>query len=59
AAIRGDFNLDGLRNGDDISGMVAALLGDTSLAPCADLSTPLGVVDAADAAAFVSILVGP
>ncbi|HRW53998.1 MAG TPA: matrixin family metalloprotease [Phycisphaerae bacterium] len=59
AAIRGDFNLDGLRNGDDISGMVAALLGDASLAPCADLATPLGVVDAMDAAAFVSILVGP
>ncbi|MCB9852406.1 MAG: matrixin family metalloprotease [Phycisphaerales bacterium] len=59
AGILADFNLDGVRDGLDVNGMVLALLGDSSLMPCADLAAPMGTVDAADLAAFVSLLVGP
>lgn len=59
AGILADFNLDGVRDGLDVGGMVLALLGDTSLTPCADLAAPIGVVDAADLTAFVGLLVAP
>lgn len=59
AAIRGDFNLDGFRNGLDVSGMVAALLGDASLVGCADLAAPQGAIDLDDLEAFVSVLTAP
>lgn len=59
AGLRGDFNLDGLIDGQDIHGMVQAYLGDSSLAPCADLAVPAGVVDSDDVTAFVGLLVAP
>jgi hypothetical protein len=59
AATRGDFNLDDLIDGRDIGGMAAALLGDATLAPCADLAAPFGLIDNADTTAFVGLLLQP
>lgn len=59
AGIRGDFNLDGLRDGRDIQGMIDAYLGDSSLVPCADFAAPAGVIDATDIGMFVDLLVAP
>ena len=44
-------------NGGDIQGYVDAILG--TFDPCADLVAPTGVIDGADTAAFVNLLVGP
>ena len=53
----GDMNGDTFINGDDVQGYVNAILG--VFDPCADLVAPVGVIDAADTAAFVNLLVGP
>jgi subtilisin family serine protease len=52
----GDLNADGFVNGADIQGFVNAMLA--GFDPCADLAAPYDVLDMADVAAFVSLLLG-
>jgi hypothetical protein len=56
-ALPGDLSGDTFIDGDDIQEYVDAMLG--AFHPCADIVAPAGVIDAADTAAFIDLLVGP
>lgn len=59
ARVKGDFNGDGNIDGDDVQGFVDASLTPPFYDACADLAAPFGVLDAADQAAFVALLLAP
>ncbi len=52
--VKGDFEPNGLFNGLDVNGFVAAALAGDA---CADLAAPFGTIDDADAAAMAGLLV--
>jgi hypothetical protein len=54
--IPGDMNNSGIVDADDVQGFVNANIISPFYNPCADLALPSGVLDAADTAAFVTLL---
>ncbi len=54
----GDMNADELLDGNDLPDFVAAMVQPPFYAPCADLAAPAGILDAADVAEFVALLIG-
>lgn len=57
---KGDFNGDGLINGLDIRGYVAASVTPPFFENCGDLAAPFGgTLDASDTSAFVTLLLAP
>ncbi len=58
AGVPGDLNGDQLVNGIDVSFYTAAVLTDPFYHACGDLAAPFGVLDDADTAAFVGLLLG-
>ncbi len=59
ATPKGDFDLDSAITGDDIQGFVDAQTTAPFFSECADLAAPFGVLDTADTAAFIALLLGP
>ncbi|MFQ5501473.1 MAG: hypothetical protein ACE5EQ_04130 [Phycisphaerae bacterium] len=57
--LKGDFVADGIIDGEDIQGYVDALVSSPTFVDCADLAAPFGTLDAADTAAFVTLLLTP